>query len=767
MPAATQTRHIRISVDTKGSVELDKIARKLGGITKDVRSLRHSFEGLRNTILGFTVFGIGIQQIVQISDEMQNLNNRLVILTGSQQEADRSMELLLKTANETNTSIDSLGQSYARLATSLRDTGVNTETLLDITKVLTNTFRLSGSTIGETSATIVQLSQAFASGQLRGQELRSVLEQNATLAVLLRQEFGKDIFKKAADGAITAADVMRVLFRNMDDINAKAQQLTPTIGQTLVKALNGLKVTVGELNKDFNISGNFAKTVEWLIDRIPLLAAGLAGLAATQIPALLARLPSLTTAAYGLGAALRLLALNPLGAALTAIGISIVVLADDMKALKNTALELVAVTVRLAAGFQDADAAIYGFFSRFSFGAFDRAQKKFKDNANNLRAFAASIREDIENSYNVLSGPEDESAKRRADYLKHLEQLYGNAGEKADKLKDILGRLNQEFIKGQINASQYGEKLVDFELYKLNREFREGKFDLLEYNKRLGELTRQNLNRQLKDGVLSIEQFNRAVSEGRMAELRNQFDQGRISVQEFNLELAKVSYEFSASGSLRAGAQAYVDQLGTTTQQMAGFITNTFQTVEDSFLEFIKTGEFNFKKFAQSVIDDLTRIIIRAQILQPLANALATSGSTAGGGATAGTQYASPNIGAANGAVFDKGLKKFATGGVVNSPTMFGYGRGKTGLMGEAGPEAILPLARGAGGRLGVEAQVTPVNVVVNNYTSAEATTKESVGPNGERTIEILITNKVKEGIANGKYDRVMQQSYGLQRKGS
>lgn len=56
----------------------------------------------------------------------------------------------------------------------------------------------------------------------------------------------------------------------------------------------------------------------------------------------------------------------------------------------------------------------------------------------------------------------------------------------------------------------------------------------------------------------------------------------------------------------------------------------------------------------------------------------------------------------AQGAPFAQGrVMPFAKGGVVSSPTTFGM-RGGTGLMGEAGPEAIMPLARGADGRLGV-----------------------------------------------------------------
>lgn len=72
----------------------------------------------------------------------------------------------------------------------------------------------------------------------------------------------------------------------------------------------------------------------------------------------------------------------------------------------------------------------------------------------------------------------------------------------------------------------------------------------------------------------------------------------------------------------------------------------------------------------------------------------------------------------ADGAGFAQGrVRPFATGGVVSGPVAFPM-RGGTGLMGEAGPEAILPLARGADGRLGVQAGGgRPVQVVVNVAT--------------------------------------------------
>ena len=73
-------------------------------------------------------------------------------------------------------------------------------------------------------------------------------------------------------------------------------------------------------------------------------------------------------------------------------------------------------------------------------------------------------------------------------------------------------------------------------------------------------------------------------------------------------------------------------------------------------------------------------------------------------------------MGFANGGAFSQGrVVPFAKGGVVNGPTSFAM-RGATGLMGEAGPEAIMPLARGPDGRLGVQAGGggRPINVTIN-----------------------------------------------------
>jgi len=102
----------------------------------------------------------------------------------------------------------------------------------------------------------------------------------------------------------------------------------------------------------------------------------------------------------------------------------------------------------------------------------------------------------------------------------------------------------------------------------------------------------------------------------------------------------------------------------------------------------------------------------------------------------------------AKGNAFDAGgrVEMFAAGGVVDRRTPFTYGGGRRGVMGEAGPEAVMPLARGRGGRLGVEvsggAPAPVVKVMVETHTSRPVEVRQEQGPD--------MLNIVIEEVADG-----------------
>ncbi|SEN09882.1 phage tail tape measure protein, lambda family [Luteibacter sp. UNCMF331Sha3.1] len=133
------------------------------------------------------------------------------------------------------------------------------------------------------------------------------------------------------------------------------------------------------------------------------------------------------------------------------------------------------------------------------------------------------------------------------------------------------------------------------------------------------------------------------------------------------------------------------------------FFINSYESMGDALADFAVNGKASFKSLASSILKDLARMEIRIAASQALM-AIFGGGAATGSGAMGGSMAS----------IFDGGFSGFAKGGVFNSPslssysgqivsqpTMFAFAKG-AGLMGEAGPEAIMPLSRGSNGKLGV-----------------------------------------------------------------
>ena len=135
----------------------------------------------------------------------------------------------------------------------------------------------------------------------------------------------------------------------------------------------------------------------------------------------------------------------------------------------------------------------------------------------------------------------------------------------------------------------------------------------------------------------------------------------------------------------------------TVQESMADVVIKGIKGMEDALVDFVMTGKLSFRDLANSMIKDMIRIQIQQSITTPLSNFF--------------SGLFKKN---ANGNVYGQnGIVPFANGGIVTKPTVFPFKNG-IGLMSEKGPEAIMPLKRGKGGRLGVEGGGNNTSVVVN-----------------------------------------------------
>lgn len=184
-----------------------------------------------------------------------------------------------------------------------------------------------------------------------------------------------------------------------------------------------------------------------------------------------------------------------------------------------------------------------------------------------------------------------------------------------------------------------------------------------------------------------------------------------------------------AQGDWTKGATSawanYLDSASNIAGQTKTLFGNAFSSMEDAVVNFAMTGKLSFADFTKSILADMARIATRqasSALLSSLVGAATSyfTGGSGGNGLAAGSAGAtSSNLGASSagysssyfpqalGGAWSSGVQMFANGGaftnnIVSTPTAFGIAGGRAGVMGEAGPEAIMPLTRTSSGRLGV-----------------------------------------------------------------
>jgi hypothetical protein len=181
--------------------------------------------------------------------------------------------------------------------------------------------------------------------------------------------------------------------------------------------------------------------------------------------------------------------------------------------------------------------------------------------------------------------------------------------------------------------------------------------------------------------------------------------------------------------AIRASADAMAESKAKTDEfkEIVGLGRDVFKGFFSDMREGLMNGQTIWQSFGDAAVNALNRIaekLIEMAAMQLFEAAFpGGGGGGGGGGGLFGTILSSvvgafsggggggdawsglsPSWGFANGAAFRAGnVIPFAAGGMVSSPTMFPMSGGRSGLMGEAGPEAIMPLRRGKDGRLGVQ----------------------------------------------------------------
>jgi lambda family phage tail tape measure protein len=221
----------------------------------------------------------------------------------------------------------------------------------------------------------------------------------------------------------------------------------------------------------------------------------------------------------------------------------------------------------------------------------------------------------------------------------------------------------------------------------------------------MGNVQAEEANKKAAMAIQYEKQMNELLANHNhtQAEINNLTDSYNASLAQVATSTQQIAAaEGSWMNGMTVGLQNWANTTANVNSQMSSLVNTTMNSMTDAIVQFVNTGKINFKSLVVSFLEGVEKMIIQQQILLAIEELTGTAGSgSAGSGAGSGAG----NVGGtmvgnhAFGSAWGGGRQFFGAGGVVDGPTNFNMG-----TMGEAGPEAILPLTRGSNGQLGVQA---------------------------------------------------------------
>lgn len=227
---ATQTIEIRA---------VDKTQRALKNIENNTKRLQSSFSGVTKAAGAFVAI-LGAREIIQFATRIkdttatfQNYRNQLRLVTNGQQDLTRVFGLLEQAAVQNRTSFGETIDLFTKLRVSTEALGISEERVIDVTGKLSQALQVAGAD-GNTAASVIrQFGQAMASGEVRGDEFRSLVEGLGPALAIMARESGitvGELRTMSQAGELTAETLFKML-ENSNSLTASFQSMQPTISQ--------------------------------------------------------------------------------------------------------------------------------------------------------------------------------------------------------------------------------------------------------------------------------------------------------------------------------------------------------------------------------------------------------------------------------------------------------------------------------------------------------------------------------------------------------
>ncbi|MDO6646198.1 tape measure protein [Acinetobacter guillouiae] len=300
-----------------GSLTLDLICRT-GNFTQGMRDasntasrelgrIEQSTNGATKAIKGLAVAALGsfsIHQVIAYTDSYTNLQNRLKLVTNSQQELSTATQDTFNIAQATAQSWGSVAQVYQRFAENSSRLGITMQQTASLTDTVSKAISISGASAASAEAALMQFGQALASGVLRGEEFNSIAEQAPALLKAIATGLGVNIGelrKMAGEGQLTGDVVIKALNNAKTSVDNLFSKTDFTIAQSFTQLNDSVTKFVGEAGSGSGAAKTLASSIKMVADNIePIANTGAAIAVGVLAKAMVGATVSATNATYSL-----------------------------------------------------------------------------------------------------------------------------------------------------------------------------------------------------------------------------------------------------------------------------------------------------------------------------------------------------------------------------------------------------------------------------------------------------------------------------------
>lgn len=232
--------------------------------------VQSKFERLVNTVKNLAIVRFASQfgkQILDLADTMTATRARLDLMNDGLQTTEELQSMIMASANRSRAAYQTTADAVSKMGIMAKDAFGSNDELIKFTELINKQFTIAGTSAAGVDAAMLQLTQAMASGVLRGEELNSVFEQAPTIIQTIADYLDVPIGQiraMAQEGQITSTVVKNAMLASADEINARFESMPMTFSQvwTIAKnvALNAFEPVIQTIGAGANwIYENWSK----------------------------------------------------------------------------------------------------------------------------------------------------------------------------------------------------------------------------------------------------------------------------------------------------------------------------------------------------------------------------------------------------------------------------------------------------------------------------------------------------------------------------